>query len=563
MHRVRIAAALASLLVSGIASAQFTLTPVMNPNERAVQIATAPRDPDTQYLVEQRGWGTSTIGKIRAFSRSSGALLGTVLTVPDMTAWNEGGLLGMAFHPEFGQMGSPNSRKFYIFVTAVQPDTTFASELREYEMVPGSTILADAATANVLLKFPQTTQFHKGGTLRFGEDGLLYIGVGDGALFGVPQDLGQYYGKILRLDVNGDDFPADPLRDYKIPASNPFVGVPSALGEIFARGLRNPWKWSFDRTADNGFGGMFIGDVGQDSREEANYIAPGTSGQNFGWSNWEGRLNAQTGQPDPMPANLTGPFLDYGREVGVSIAGGVVYRGTDLGTSFYGHYIFADTMFRWISWQPMNFDLETGALLTSVPTILALSSTPSQANTGQITSIDPDSRGELWLSTYNGRSLKVTRTAGVSRSASGTITLGNAAGPYLPVGVNVEIRMNANPLDVITLQVGLSPTGTFKIPVPTGAGTLSVDHGSWLKRVVAFDSTSVNVTGLSLSLTNGDVDRSGEVDAADIDSVIASFGLAYGDPSYVAGRDNDVDRSGEVDAADIDIVIANFGATDD
>lgn len=555
-------AAVASFARLGIA--QFTLTSTMQPNERSVALIADPSDDQRMFMVEQRGWGTSNVGRIRAFNKDTGAEIATVLTLPGVTNWAEGGLLGLAFHPEYGMVGSPHSRKFYINATVEQVGSGVATEIREYQMSATNPVEADLGSMRPILKFSQTSSVHNGGTIKFGADGYLYIATGDGAGQATwPQDLAQPYGKVLRVDVNTDDFP-DPLINYGIPPDNPYINTSGAMKAVFHRGLRNPWKFGFDLAQNNGFGGLFIGDVGAGQREEANFIAPGASGLNFGWPQWEGRRNRTSGLDDPMPAGIYGPFFDYTHAVGVTALSGVVYRGTELGVDLWGCYLFADTYGKWLIWPKMNFDLETGRLLTTIPTVSSLATLTSFAVPHNITSIDADNNGEVWFCTYQGLAQRLGRVGGPSRAATGTIVLGDTTGPHLPRGVEIEVRMGANPQDVISLQVGLSPAGDFRIPVPTGPGTMSIRHGFWLRQTLDFDSTSGNVGNLDFSLVNGDADGSEEIDAADIDLVIADFGHSVG--SGVWGDKNgfiDLDRSGEVDAVDIDICIANFGSVGD
>jgi len=144
-------------------------------------------------------------------------------------------------------------------------------------------------------------------------------------------------GKMLRLDVNGDDFPADPAKNYRIPPTNPFVGV-TGDDEIWSYGLRNPWKWTFDPPALLGTGGILTGDVGQNAREEVNYEPPLVGGRNYGWRPWEGNLS--TGLSGGTPPYVF-PIHEYTHSDGISITGGHVYRGLTLGDNF-GRYFFAD-----------------------------------------------------------------------------------------------------------------------------------------------------------------------------------------------------------------------------
>ena len=206
----------------------------------------------------------------------------------------------------------------------------------------------DASTADkdselVILEIPQPAGNHNGGQLAFGPDGYLYVGLGDGGRGGDPfgngQDLGTLLGSILRIDVSE----ASPTRPYQVPGDNPFVGITGALGEIWAYGLRNPWRFSFDsQYGDSGYGDsesarLWVGDVGQNNREEVDLVQKGL---NYGWNVMEGTacFSPQTGCDQ---TGLELPVAEYGREGGCSIIGGYVYRGR-LIPSLYGAYVFGD-----------------------------------------------------------------------------------------------------------------------------------------------------------------------------------------------------------------------------
>ena len=240
---------------------------------------------------------------------------------------NEQGLLGLAFHPNFASNG-------YFFVNYTHdpgsgPDVTRVSR---FEVSKFDDDVADPNSEFVVLSFPQDSSNHNGGDIRFGPDGYLYIGTGDGGGSEDPNDRGQsldtLLGKILRIDV-------DSVGPYDIPPGNPFVQTASALDEIWAYGLRNPWRFSFDRST----GDLFIGDVGQYATEEVDHQAASSGGgENYGWSCMEGD---QT--PNYNPCNgspLTDPILVYDHNLGCSVTGGFVYRGKIAG--LHGCYIFGD-----------------------------------------------------------------------------------------------------------------------------------------------------------------------------------------------------------------------------
>jgi glucose/arabinose dehydrogenase len=257
---------------------------------------------------------------------------------PIVQSGGEQGLLGLAFHPDY-----KNNGYFYVnYSDTTGGDTVIA----RYKVSASDPNVADPTSALILLEIDQPFSNHNGGQLQFGPDGYLYIGMGDGGSGGDPgdraQDMTELLGKMLRIDVNNVvGGPPDCGRgsNYTIPADNPFVDGPGGdCDEIFQVGLRNPWRFSFDRLT----GDLFIGDVGQDLWEEVDYAPAGsTAGRNWGWRCYEGN----------HPFNLAGcgpesdydfPILEYSHSLGCSVTGGYVYRGTAFPAA-QGTYVFSDT----------------------------------------------------------------------------------------------------------------------------------------------------------------------------------------------------------------------------
>jgi glucose/arabinose dehydrogenase len=237
----------------------------------------------------------------------------------------EQGLLGVAFHPAY-----PSNGLFFVNYTNIDGNTVIARYSRSLD--PN---VADPNSAAILLTINQPFTNHNGGQLQFGPDGYLYIGMGDGGSAGDPlnngQNLGTLLGKMLRIDVDSA-FP------YAIPRTNPFVGIAGALPEIWALGLRNPWRFSFDRST----GDLFIGDVGQNSWEEVDFQpADSPGGENYGWNRMEGN-HCFPPSSNCNPVGLILPILEYDHSAGCSITGGYRYRGTQnpdlMGIYLYGDY---------------------------------------------------------------------------------------------------------------------------------------------------------------------------------------------------------------------------------
>ncbi len=305
----------------------LTVQPVASGYNRPVDIANA--GDDRLFIVEQDGL-------IRIIDASGSKLETPFLDISSLvdSATNpERGLLGLAFHPDY-----PNTPYFYVNYTAVSGGDTVIARYT----VSSDPNLADPNSAAEILRIDQPAANHNGGDLAFGPDGYLYIPTGDGGSGNDPwgevgngQNRQTLLGKILRIDVDGG-FP------YAIPADNPFVGDGTTLDEIWALGLRNPWRISFDRET----GDLYIADVGQNAWEEVNFQpASSTGGENYGWRCYEGTHEAQNYNADECNGSYVFPFVEYPHGFGIgqgnSITGGFVYRGNDF-PALNGIYIYAD-----------------------------------------------------------------------------------------------------------------------------------------------------------------------------------------------------------------------------
>lgn len=270
---------------------------------------------DRIFLVEQGGtiWILDEQGNKQT----------TPFLTRSVTSGGERGLLGLVFDPNYATNGY-----FYIYYSQGSN-----SRISRYSVSAANPDVADPNSETIIMTIPQPFSNHNGGDLAFGPDGYLYIGLGDGGSGGDPGDRSQnpqeLLGKMLRIDVS--------TLPYTVPATNPFVGDPSTLDEIWAIGLRNPWRWSFDKET----GDLWIGDVGQGSREEIHYTPAGSpGGHNYGWRCYEGNLPFNTLGCGPI-GNYDFPVEDYPRSEGSSVTGGFVYRG-ELSPSLDGIYFYGD-----------------------------------------------------------------------------------------------------------------------------------------------------------------------------------------------------------------------------
>jgi glucose/arabinose dehydrogenase len=308
------------------------------------------------YVIESRlganGGLTATntdTGQIRVLDLTTGVVSPTpFLQISGLANGNEQGLLGLAFHPDY-----QNNGKFYVnYTSKVEGTANSASTTRIVEYTATDAFSANVASARPILNITQAPYSnHKGGWMGFGPDNNLYIATGDGGSANDPGNRAQdttdmLLGKMLRINVNSDDFIVDPDRNYAIPTDNPFVGI-TGDDEIYAFGLRNPWRNSFDRQT----GDLYIADVGQGLWEEINVKPVGSGGgQNYGWDVREGAHNADGTAGNALPSSVN-PILDYahntsqgGTDAGVSITGGYVYRGPI--PELQGQYFYADYLSR-------------------------------------------------------------------------------------------------------------------------------------------------------------------------------------------------------------------------
>jgi Ca2+-binding RTX toxin-like protein len=338
--------------------------------------ATAPQtDPERLWITEKNG-------RILILDLATDTLKPTPFLDISATLETTGeqGVLGLAFDPGYAQNGL-----FYVACTNINSDV----ELRRYH-VSANPDVADAASGEVLLTIdmPAGTRSHRAGWIGFGPDNLLYMNVGDGTQRVATADIESPLGKILRIDVSKDDFPNDPAKNYGIPQTNPFVGV-AGLDEIFALGLRNPWRSSFDR----GLGDLFIGDVGGATFEEINL---GALGADYGWRFTEGPFD-----PAAFP-NFTQPIHSYLHNFAsgfAAVTGGYVYRGES--DALQGAYFFSD-----FSNGTFNTLKNTGGTWTATERTAQI--TPNTGTIEMPASYGEDARGNLYLVDYFGEVYRLT-----------------------------------------------------------------------------------------------------------------------------------------------------------
>ena len=341
----------------------LALNPFVTSGLTAPVFLTQPLDDGRIFVVEQPG-------RIRLIKD------GVLQTTPflDITSrvlyGGERGLLSVAFHPQYA-----TNHFFYVYFT-----TQTNGDIRiERFTATANPDVADPATTKLILTTAHSAQAnHNGGLLSFGPDGMLYAGLGDGGGGGDPFGNGQNFnallGSLLRLDVDHGD-------PYLIPPDNPFVGQPNRRGEIWAKGLRNPWRYAFDPPSGN----LYVADVGQNAHEEVDVVAATTKGVNYGWNTMEGAscYNAST-------CNQTGlqlPVIDYGHNGPCSITGGYVYRGTAI-DGLQGHYLYSDYCAGFLK----SFRFENGA---------AVDQKDWGITSSAVTSFGRDFAGELYLISGN------------------------------------------------------------------------------------------------------------------------------------------------------------------
>ena len=359
--------------------------------------ATAPAGDFNRLFIVEQGSGSSGRLRLLDISQTPPVLQATpYLTVTPILGGGEQGLLGLAFHPNFASNG-------YFFVYYTNPAGN-NMVVRYQANAPYSTSTsANAASAMTVMTISHPVNSnHNGGWIGFGPDHYLYIDTGDGGSGNDPpnnaQNLNVRLGKQMRIDIDGDDYPADPANNYAIPPTNPFFGSTNPLPEIWHYGLRNPWRASFDRLT----GDMWIGDVGQGAIEEVDIAPAGQGGLNFGWRCTEGHnCTGLTGCVCNGPL-LTAPVHTYGHTSGnCTVIGGYRYRGAAL-CSFQGVYFFAD----YCSSRIWSFEWD-GSSIQHLTDRTAELAPGGGLSINSISSFGEDAAGEIYVCDLGGELYKI------------------------------------------------------------------------------------------------------------------------------------------------------------
>jgi hypothetical protein len=391
------------------------LVPVLAGLASPVYVTNAHDGSNRLFVIEQPG---------RIKVRQANASAATVFL--DITsrvlAGGEQGLLGLAFHPQFSTNG-----RFFVDYTR-RPDG--ATVIAEYQVSADANVAL--ATERTLLVIPQPFANHNGGMIEFGADGYLYIGMGDGGSANDPgnraQNLNELLGKILRIDVDQ----TSGSQPYSSPSDNPFFGAVTGRDEIYAYGLRNPWRFSFDRST----GELYVGDVGQGAREEVDIIQ---RGRNYGWRIMEGTLCTNLDSALCSAVQVVPPIAEYGHTGGrCSITGGYVYRGT-RGSLPAGAYVYGDYCTGEI------FMLNGGAATLLIDTSL------------NITSFGEDEAGEIYVVGQGGT---VDRLGNPAAPAP-TFTITRASVRKRASGAVLDplsVRPNGKKFDIVVYEEGATPT---------------------------------------------------------------------------------------------------------
>jgi glucose/arabinose dehydrogenase len=437
-----------------------------------------------------------------------------------ITGGSEEGLLGLVFHPNYNQ-----NKYFFVYYTNNNGDNVIA----RYQTSSDPNV-ASASSAQIVMTIPHpTNNNHNGGDLNFGPtDGYLYAGTGDGGGAGDTsnnaQNINVLLGKLLRIDINKDDFPTDSTKNYGIPSDNPYAGATAGSDEIWALGLRNPWRFSFDRLTND----MFIGDVGQGAHEEVDFVAAGTGrGNNYGWRCYEGLADYNIAGC-AAKSTYVFPVTEYTHTLGrCSITGGFIYRGAEL-PSLQGTYIYADYCSGHFYGLKQNGDVWDQNLALQI--------------TGRnISTFGEDNLGRLYAADItNGTIYKVQAdSTAPSDNTAPTVSLTAPAAGSIVSGTSVAISANASDnTGVAGVQFKLDGTsvGAEDIAAPYSASwnTITTINGTHSLTAVARDAAGNTTTSAVVAVTvnnvaapkQGDVNGDNVINITDLSFLLSSYGQA-------------------------------------
>lgn len=479
-----IAALSASLFAQGVPAPYTTrLQTVFTGLSSPVLIRSAKDGSKRLFIVQQTGI-------IKVVQPGTNVPTDFINLTTKIVSGGERGLLGLTFHPQFATNG-----KFYVNYTQVTTGTTVVAEYRT-TTGNGNSNTGDIATERILFTVPQPFSNHNGGMVEFGADGYLYIGMGDGGSANDPGNRAQnrslLLGKMLRIDV---DIPQGSPVPYLIPSTNPFTGAGTArcdtgsttsggtCQEIYTIGMRNPWRWSFDRGGTNQ---LWIGDVGQGAIEEVDI---GTSGGNYGWRIYEGTNCTNLDPSLCTPTNYTAPVLQYSHTGGrCSITGGYVYRGGQRNVP-NGQYVYAD----YCSGEIWRWDGASQILMQDTPR--------------NIISFGEDEDGEVYVCYANGQIDKIVR-ARASSDFDGDFKTDIAVfRPSSGVWYLYHSSNNSYRIQQFGLNGDIPASEDYDGDNISDLGVFRPSNGTWYHYL-----SSNNTVGIVQFGSNGDVPATGDYD---------------------------------------------------
>ncbi len=414
--------------------------------------------------------------------------------------------------------------------TFTKNDSLF-TRISRFAVSADNTNIANEDSEESLLEFYQPFSNHNGGQLEFGPDGYLYISSGDGGSGGDPFNNAQkrtsYLGKLLRIDVG--------TTPYSIPEDNPFFDVDTLVSEIWAYGLRNPWKFAFDNLT----GDLYIGDVGQGALEEVDFQASGSpGGANYGWRCYEGTQPYQLSLCSDT-IEVTEPVFEYGHDAGCSITGGRVYRGNSY-PNLEGKYILADFCSGnyWLLWQE-NEEWQSffGGSLTS-----------------QIVAFGEDVNGEMYaVKTSQGIIYKVTE-AFSETELEATVSWIEACGSKPAV---LELYQPGTDILTHEFDVIINPSGQFLVSeMPFGVFDIFLKVDGYLKKSVGTQTITPNTILNFPTITPGDINGDNVINISDLSQFALSFGKTSGDEGYNSLADLNCDSN--VNIVDISLLAGSY-----